>query len=322
MAATEHNSLNTTYDRAQFAAFAYYYIPSDENYIEASFQPILQATPPAFLNLAEAFKRNFAAVESTACMPFRIASANHSHRLFHQLWVAEQIRALKPEFGNLSEDERQTMARNTASKKYSEIMSSEEQRHQGGLCILSDLASLLCEDEMRLAAAELLRQAEVLAWGTLEVLANDLFIDLINERPRITEILLKDERTKKRFQMRDISSLLSTFAYDLSGHMGTVLAAATRIDDVETMRAIYEALMPNNSNLLTVLRDAELWKLNQRRNLILHRRSIVDEFYLRNTGDTLTLGDELRVSPKQLEKDLSLVLCVGAAMLEGLSSVV
>jgi len=305
----------------QFVAFAHYYIPSDEDYIEMSFQPILQVTPPAFLNLAEAFKRNFAAVASTACMPFRMASAHQSHWLYHKLLMPEQIRALKPEYEDQSETERETMARDIASKKFSEMMSSPEQRHKGGLWILADLGSLLCEDEMKLAAAELMRQAEVLVWGTLEVLANDLFIDLLNKRPQISETLLKDERTKKRFQMKDVGTLLSTFAYDLSGRMGTVLAAATRIDDVETLRAIYEVLMPNNSKLATVLRDTELWKLNQRRNLILHRRSIVDESYLRNTGDTLTLGEELKVSPNQFEKDLSLILRIGCAMLEGLASV-
>jgi hypothetical protein len=314
--------LDGDYDRAQFLAFAHYYIPSDEDHIETSFQPILQATPPAFVSLAETFKRNFAAVASTACLPFRMASANHSRRLFHQFLTAEQIRTLKPEYEDLSETERVRMVTNIATKKFSEAMSSEEQRYKGGLWILADLGNLLCEDEMRLVAAELMRQAEVLAWGTLEVLANDLFIDLLNKRPQITETLLKDERTKKRFQMKDIGSLLSTFAYDLSGHMGTVLAVAARIDDIETLRAIYEVLMPNNAKLLTALRDTELWKLNQRRNLILHRRSVVDEFYLRNTGDTLKLGDELKVSPKQFEQDLSLVLGVGSAMLEGLGSVV
>jgi hypothetical protein len=322
MATPEQIGLNYTYKRTQFVAFSHYYIPSDENHIETSFQTILQLTPPVFLNLAEAFKRNFAAVASTACMPFRIASANHSHRLFHQFLTAEKIRTLKPEYEDQSEEERLAIATKAAIKSFSEIMSSEERRYKGGLAILADLENLLHEDEMRLAAAELMRQAEVLAWGTLEVLANDLFIDLLNKRPQITETLLKDEHTKKRFQIKDIGSSLSTYAYDLSRHMGDVLAAATKIDDVETLRATYEGLMPNNSKLLTVLRDSELWKLNQRRNLILHRRSIVDELYLRNTGDTLKLGDELKVSPKQFEDDLSLVLRIGSAMLEGLASIV
>jgi hypothetical protein len=321
MANIEDAGLNYSYDKTQFVAFAHYYIPSDENYIQASFKPVLQATPPAFLNLAEAFKGNFAAVASTACMPFRIASTHHSNSLYHRLLTAEQIRALKPEHEHKSDVERQTMARDIAQKNFVEMMSSQEERHKSGLWILNDLGNLLREDEMKLAAAELLRQAEVLTWGTLEVLANDLFIDLLNKKPQISETLLKDERTKRRFQMKDIPTLLSTFAYDLSARMGTVLANATRIDDVETLRAIYEVLMPNNSQLATFLRDPELWKLNQRRNLILHRRSIVDEFYLRNTGDTLALGEELKVSPNQFEKDLSLVLRIGGAMLEGLGAV-
>src|SRR5260370_37824237 len=143
MGTIEHTGLNCTYDRTQFVAFAHYYIPSDENYIETSFQPILQVTPPAFSNLAEALKRNFAAVASTACMPFRIASAHHSHWLYHQLLMAKDIRALKSEYEDQSEAERQAMARDIASKRYSETMSSQEKHHKGGLCILSDLRNLL-----------------------------------------------------------------------------------------------------------------------------------------------------------------------------------
>jgi hypothetical protein len=40
--------------------------------------------------------------------------------------------------------------------------------------------------------------------------------------------------------------------------------------------------------------------------------------YRRNTGDTLTPGAELNVSPKQFEEDLSLILQIGSAILEGL----
>jgi Asp-tRNA(Asn)/Glu-tRNA(Gln) amidotransferase B subunit len=137
--------------------------------------------------LAQSFRRNFAAAASTACMPFRIASAHHSHWLFHQLFMAEKIRTLNTEYEELSEAERRTVARDIATKRFSEKMSSAEERYKGGLWILGDLEGLLNEDEMKLAAAELMRQAEVLAWGTLAVLANDLFIELLNQKPHVTE---------------------------------------------------------------------------------------------------------------------------------------
>src|SRR5260370_11625134 len=118
MGTIEHTGLNCTYDRTQFVAFAHYYIPSDENYIETSFQPILQVTPPAFSNLAEAFKRNFAAVASTACMPFRIASAHPSHWLYHQFLMAEEIRALKSQYDDQSEPQPQPKPRDIPTKRH------------------------------------------------------------------------------------------------------------------------------------------------------------------------------------------------------------
>jgi hypothetical protein len=254
-------------------------------------------------------------------MPFRIASTNVSHRVFHSLFAAEMIRALKPEFDGKTENEKEAMAREIAQKKFCEKMSSAEERYNCGLMILHDLHHLLDEEEMWRAARELMRQSEVLAWGTLEVLTNDLVVRLVNARPQMTEALAKDERTKKRFQLKEIGSSLPTYGYDLSKHMDNVLAASMKIDDVETMRDVYDVIMPTNEALRGVLRDAELWKLNQRRNLILHRRSIVDDAFLRNTGDSLNLGTELIVTPEQLKKDLILVLHIGSAMLIGLTAV-
>jgi len=232
--------------------------------------------------------------------------------------MAEKIRTLKAEFDTKSEEEKIAIARDIARAKFNELMGSEDRRYEGGLAILADLEGLLAEDDVKLAAAELMRQSEALTWGTLEVLANDLFITLLNKKPQLTDTLLKDERTKKRFQAKDIALLLSTYSYNLSDHMGDVFGGLVKIDDIETLRAIYEVLMPSNFDLLMLLKGSELWKLNQRRNLILHRRSVVDEMYTRNTGDTLPSGAELIVLPRQLEDDLLLVFRIGALMLNSL----
>jgi hypothetical protein len=278
----------------------------------------LPTLPSGFTHLVESFRRNFLAVISTASMPFRIVSTNHTHWIFHQIFLAEKIRTLGPAFGEKSEEEKLEIANNIARQKFEAAM--KEQREDRVQTILSDLEHLLIDAEMVSAAAELIRQSEALAWGTLEVLANDLFISLLNRKPQLTEDLIRDERTKKRFLIRDMSDALTTYGYDLSRHMGDVLSRLVKIDDVETLRAIYQVLMPGNAELLSLLTDDNLWKLNQRRNLILHRRSIVDEAYLRNTGDTLPLGTELIISTEQLETDLLLVLRIGSSMLQSLSA--
>jgi hypothetical protein len=326
VASPEHSRFDYTYDPEKFTAFRHFYIPTDTTEVEDSLQPLVQTAPEGFLNVAQAFVKNFAAFVSTACMPFRIASANYSHRLFLQLLTAENIRNLptgyEPESERQSEEDRQATARAAASKRFAELMASGEDRYKSGLVILADLESLLEADEMRQAAAELMRQAEVLAWSTLEVLANDLLVELLNKKPQLAEALLKDERTKKRFQTKDISSSLSAYDYDLSGHMGDVLTATMKIDDVEAMRSIYDVLMPSNPYLRALLGDAELWKLNQRRNVILHRRSIVDDAYLKNTGDSLILGSELKVTPQQFKNDLKLVILIAGAMFGGLRHII
>lgn len=303
------------YDREKFRAFSHFFIPGRDPYVEFFFEPMRTSIAPAFSNLMKAFERNVSAVVSTASLPFRIVSTNYSHQLFDHFFMAERIRALKSEFEQKSEEERLTMARDIAVQKFHDAMRSEEEIHQGGLAILSDLEGLLIEEEMISAVAELMRQSEAQTWGLLEVLANDLFLGLVNDKPELSEALLRDERTKKRFQLRDIAPSLSSYGYDLSRHMGDVLGELIKIDDVTTLRIVYEVLFPASSALLNNLRQEELWKLYQRRNLILHRRGIIDEMYLKNTGDDLVIGSELTISPEQFEKDLLFVVKIGLAML-------
>jgi len=97
--------------------------------------------------------------------------------------------------------------------------------------------------------------------------------------------------------------------------MGDVLSALVKIDDVDTMRTVFEVLFPSSLELLTLIRGSELWELNQRRNLILHRRSIVDDLYIKNTGDLLPIGSELMIPPQQVQNQLELVVQIGSAML-------
>jgi hypothetical protein len=299
-------------------AFRHFFLPIDDDKRSSLLRINLPTLPDEFMHLAESFKKNLLAVISTASMPFRIVSVNHTHWVYHQIFLAEKILTLGPEFYGKSEEEKLKIARDIARQRFDKEM--KDQRNEQSLRILSNLEGLLAAPEMVSSAAELIRQSEALAWGTLEVLANDLFITLLNKKPQLTEDLTRDERTRKRFSMRDMSDALTVYNYDLSSHMGDVLNRLVKIDDIETLRAIYQVLMPDNAELLQLLGEDNLWKLNQRRNLILHRRSVVDEAYVRNTGEGLPLGSELIVSPEQLETDLLLVLRIGSSMLRPLSA--
>jgi hypothetical protein len=71
--------------------------------------------------------------------------------------------------------------------------------------------------------------------------------------------------------------------------------------------------------LKDALEQKEMWVLNQRRHLIVHRRGIVDASYIANTGDALALGAELTISPNELERYLTLVADTGVKMIDEIS---
>jgi len=107
-------------------------VPTHKDFLDNLFKPILLKTPPAFLHLAESFSKNCASIINTASMPFRIARANYSHRLFHQFLTRERILSLLPEFEDKTEEERDKMAADLARRSFSEAMASDAERYEGG----------------------------------------------------------------------------------------------------------------------------------------------------------------------------------------------
>ncbi len=110
--------------------------------------------------------------------------------------------------------------------------------------------------------------------------------------------------------------LFEEFGYDLSVRMGEVLTVNCKLDDIQAIREVFDVIFPNNGKLRSLLLSTDLWVLYQRRNLIVHRRGIVDRAYLANTGEELELGAELFISAGKLEDYLLLVRDVGTELLK------
>jgi len=177
------------------------------------------------------------------------------------------------------------------------------------------LASFLAHEFSRDAARQILRQCTVLTWSAFEVLASDLFQLLINAQPKLSGLLLKDERTKKLYQSREVILALEDYGYDLSRSMGEVLLRQRRMDDLDTIRAAYDVLFGTRESLRNALTDAELWRLYKTRNLIVHRAGVVDQLFLSNTGLKAEPGTKLIVTPRVLDDYVLLVAHVGVELL-------
>jgi hypothetical protein len=294
-----------------------FFFPPDPAVFFSGLQNAITSSPSAFRNTAEALKKNVEAVIWTASMPFHLIQNAVNQRRFDRIFAAEKIRNLAVPYEKkrtLSDEEVLTLA----GEKFKQESESVEGCGTSIDHIFAELEHMLQAPETSTGAREILRQSEVLVWGALEVFANDFFVVLLNTTPSLTGPLLKDERTKKRFQLKDSLSILEDFQFDMSQHMGDMLVGLHKLDDVETIRAIFDVLFPEHAPLRELLQREELWKLFQRRNLILHRRGVVDSRYLKNTGDNLQLESELTVTPDQLEVDLGLVRDISIQFLQAL----
>lgn len=309
--------------RATFAAaLGSFFFPPDRADFVAPVLELAKELDPCRRSSVDAFAGNLAGAISVAAMPYNMAAAAVRQRAFHAVHSAQRIRSLKPEYSHLSEEERDNWALETAKEQFEkdlredDIEATKSPPGKFGTAILDDLQTSLRDQTFSESADELLRQCSVLCWGALEVLASDTFVAIVNAKPSTAEPLFRDARTKKWYQGRDLAAVLEEHDYNLSACMGSVLIEQHRIDDVEGIRSVFDVLFPSNSALRGILSDEKLWRLSQDRNLIVHRRGVVDRNYVARTGSDCPVGARLRINPTLFERYLTYVRAAGIEILK------
>jgi hypothetical protein len=247
--------------------------------------------------IAQAFLENLNGVILTLSIPFAYTYSQVHSLHWQRFLMAEHIRARSLP----NEAERESSARTNAKSKFEEFLAS-----QNGLKlsdeVLGRLADLKEEPDALLAARELTRQGVVLIWSAFEVLARDFFVDLLNEHPTLADRLLAHTAGRKRFTVEKVDwQTLSGFGFNLSSSLGTLLAQRADLDDIQTIRDAFDALFPTAAKCNQSLGDSRLWHLFQTRNLIVHRRGVVDQLYIEKTGSKLPIGTHLWVTPTEIE---------------------
>jgi hypothetical protein len=273
-----------------------------------------------FREISKSFRRNLESVMLTVSVPFQLSAAASQRLRFQQLHIAEKIRSQTRIDEGKTEEEAHAEAFTIAEQRMADELKLPETIDRLSNQILESLEQSLASEEFARASAELLRQGVVSVWSALEVLAQDLIVSLLNARPDLAVELLTHERTKALFQLKAIPlETLAVYNYDVSASFGDILIRHRSIDTTPAMKAVFMVLLPKCSTLIAALDQKELWILNQRRHLFVHRRGIVDAAYLSKTGETLSIGTELCVSPNDLEKYLSVVMNAGVELINEVS---
>ena len=173
-----------------------FFLPLDKK-IEKLNQP--------FTETAKVFRHNLNSIVDTLSVPFAFGfSAIHENH-FQRLFIAERIRAHATSLSSseLTRDEERKAHERATEKMQSFLVSKEGMRH-----ITDDVSMFLSEihkeNSVKIGISELHRQGVVLLWGTFEMFSRDLFVLLLNSKPKMVRKLLDSPATKRLFNIKAI----------------------------------------------------------------------------------------------------------------------
>jgi hypothetical protein len=122
------------------------------------------------------------------------------------------------------------------------------------------------------------------------MLIGDGLVLLLNSNPKLVTKLLSDPSAKKKFELPKLSAdYLAEKGFDLSTQMGSLLFEDRDLSSLAAIRIACEAIFEDSKPCVQCLNADSLWLLNQKRHLIAHRRGVVDDEYVRNTGSSLSI---------------------------------
>ena len=167
------------------------------------------------------------------------------------------------------------------------------------------------------------QQAVILLWSAYETFSRDIFIAVLNGQPKLYNKLIKSS-LKDKFNSSQIFSFSGLEKYDftLEGKLGIAIADGKDFSSPGLLRSLFTLLLPSGEfmqQMSIALESQDLWRLGHRRHLIAHRSGVIDENYLRQTGDNgQATGTQLIVQGWEIDK--AMLEVANAAMLILLSA--
>jgi hypothetical protein len=257
------------------------------------FDEISQGGPQELSVPLNAFRRNLQNTMETASLPYYLVTIDLRHftGALHLLLTGE-----KADFEDADEIETDATARR--------------------------LSQLATREDIRPSLVVHLRQSTVLLWGAFEAFAKDMFIALLNTKPDLIRKLVGNQITRNMFDLKTLRfDEVIDFNYNLANKMGDLLIQRRAIDNVVIIKDVFTTILPSDELLSETLSDHSLRILNQRRHLIVHRGSLVDQEYIEKTGETLPERSELIVTANEFNSYLYSVLEAGTILAYGAKSI-
>jgi hypothetical protein len=282
---------------------------------------VAQAAPTA-KEAAKIFYENLESAFMVVGIPYNFADSSVLMRRHNQLMIAEEIRALKGTQPNepITEQAR-AEAHIIAVKRFDEELQDERKVDQLNHQIRHDLYQLMQRNDVDRASHDLLLETVIMVWGSFEVFIADFVRSHLNAYPAIATRLLTDPSTKASFDIKSIGiEDLTANQFNVSNAMGNILVSKRRLDGIEVIRNVLKVMFPHHQQMIQNTGTPELYKLAQRRHLIVHRRGSVDAAYLQKTNDNYQIGRTLRLTSEYIYQVIYLVRDVGISVLDAVAT--
>lgn len=256
-------------------------------------------------------------VISAGSLPFQLSFSAVQQRRFDALFNSERIRRLplpsEERDGLTFEDEK--AAYSAASSRMRQFVESVDGSTVLMHEVVRDLDHHLRSTVVSSAAYELIAQTIVSTWSIFEVFCTDFIIAFLNRNPTRTQDIIERSDLKAYFGKPSLDiTLIGEHGFDLSSSMGTLLFHNKRLDNLTLIKSVLKALF--DDSIVSVALGDQIWLLNQRRHLIVHKRGMVDKEYLSRTSDNVPLGQQLHLNAEDAVSYIQVVERAIAAIYE------
>jgi hypothetical protein len=175
----------------------------------------------------------------------------------------------------------------------------------------------------------LIQQATAMIWGAFEAYCYDLYRILFTEKLSLLRAVAAAQANGTPWgaapkQLADYIAAETTKAACVSAADAFDTYANKKLPsmNIRAIRFFAKVIFPSDAQLLALLNAAEVSKLAARRHLFLHAAGIVDQAYVADSGESLTIGTKLLVTPRELALAFRAISSASGALAKAASTAV